>query len=201
MSVRYRGIDNESVSDQWYQLLRDIRYVDNVRFNVNEGHRTMARQWFFWRIYQNGGNIAAFPSPFAPHIRSGRFDHAIDFNNAQGVMDAARRRGVTLTRTVRWPNGTVREEWHLEANAGQLQAYYNKHHFNPPRTLKKGNRGRAVRKLKRRLRKHGMHVPRTILHRSLFTGRIETAVKRFQRRHHLKADGIVGYSTWRALLR
>src|SRR4051812_1490058 len=118
MAVRYSPIDGEQVSTQWAALLHDIRTEDHVSFRVNEGHRTLARQSYFWNLYRSGrGNLAAFPSPNAPHIRNGRFDHAIDFNNAEGVRRAAERRGVTLRRTVRG------EEWHMEANAKELAAY------------------------------------------------------------------------------
>lgn len=194
MSVTYRAIDNERVSKQWFVLLRDIRFEDNVHFNVNEGHRTMARQWYFWRLYKSGkGNLAAFPSPYAPHIRTGRIDHAIDFNNAAGVMWAMRKRGVRCALTV--PG----ESWHVEANASDLQAYWNKHHFDPPHTIKRGSHGKLVRLLKRKLRAHHTPVARSlnIWH---FGARVEEAVKRFQKRKRLKADGIVGYTTWKALL-
>lgn len=124
MAVRYRSFDGEKVSRQWFQLLTDIRRHDHVTFHLNEGHRTLARQTQFWNLFRAGrGPIAAFPSPFAPHIRTGRADHACDFNNAEGVRRAAAKRGVTLTRTVLWPNGSVREEWHLEANRAQLRRY------------------------------------------------------------------------------
>lgn len=118
-------MDNEKVSYQWYALLIDIRKNDKVWFHVNEGRRTKARQLELIRekgIYNSVTNPygAAPYSPQAPHIRTGRFDHAIDFNNAQGVINAAKRRGVTLVRTV------STEEWHVEAVATQLQAYYEK---------------------------------------------------------------------------
>lgn len=126
MGVVYKTIDGEKVSRVWYALLSCLR-KEGVVFHVNEGHRTIARQWYFYRLWKSGrGNLAAFPSPFAPHIRSGRFDHAVDFNGAENVRKAAAKHGVTLTRTVRWPNGTVREEWHLEANARQLLAFYRR---------------------------------------------------------------------------
>ncbi len=59
-------------------------------------------------------------------------------------------------------------------------------------TLSLGNRGRAVRDLQRCLRYLGYNIK--------VDGRfgIETraAVKRYQRRHHLRVDGIVGKHTW-----
>jgi hypothetical protein len=126
-AIRYKTFDNEKVSDAWYALLTDIRTKDKVNFRLNEGHRTMAKQWYFWRKYKRGqGAIAAYPSPHAPHIRTGFRNHACDFRNAEGVRKAAAKRGVTLVRTVRWPNGNVREEWHLEARRNELWTYYRK---------------------------------------------------------------------------
>lgn len=127
-------IDNEEVSELWWPLLKDLREVDHVDFTVNEGRRTMARQneLFAQNMQFVGGRwqpkpghaLTAFPSATAPHIRTGRPDHAIDFRNAQGVIDGAMRRGVTLRRTVLNPDGSVREEWHLEiASVAQVEEY------------------------------------------------------------------------------
>lgn len=137
MTVEYKPIDGEEVSALWYPLLWDIRHIDGVAFNVNEGHRTMARQRELFNqnmqfvggrwVPKPGHPLTAFPSDSAPHIRTGRPDHAIDFNNAEGVRVAAAKRGVKLVRTVRWPDGSVREEWHLEAADVEQLREYNGH--------------------------------------------------------------------------
>jgi murein DD-endopeptidase MepM/ murein hydrolase activator NlpD len=59
------------------------------------------------------------------------------------------------------------------------------------RTLRHGMRGADVRELQARLRKLRYRVRIT----SIFDRRTEGEVKRFQRRHHLAADGIVGPAT------
>jgi hypothetical protein len=123
-SLGFRSRDHEFVSKQWYTLLWDLTYHDHVQFNVNEGHRTMARQQQLvnelglWSPSNPHG--AAKPSPNAPHIKTGHPNHAIDFDNAQGVINAAQHRGVTLARTV------STESWHLEPNPDQLARYYKK---------------------------------------------------------------------------
>lgn len=123
--LEFSSRDHEMASRQWFTLLWDLNHHDHVNFNVNEAHRTMARQQqlvnelgLYDPVHNPHG--AAKPSPNAPHIKEGHPNHAIDFDNAQGVINAAQKRGVTLARTV------STESWHLEPNAQQLAAYYKK---------------------------------------------------------------------------
>lgn len=121
MAVRYVPIDSELVSAEWYSVLKAMRN-DGVSFNVNEGHRTLARQTYFWRLYRSGrGNLAAYPSPWAPHIRTGRIDHAIDFSNDAAVFHWLSRAGLNPRRTVRG------ESWHIEVTAAELRGFHKRH--------------------------------------------------------------------------
>lgn len=125
--LNFSSRDHEMVSSEWFVLLWDITHKDHVVYNVNEGHRTMARQAELVRelgLYDSRTNPhgAAAPSPHAPHIKTGHPDHAIDFDNADGVIHAATKRGVTLMRTV------STESWHLEPNPAQLHAYWKKNY-------------------------------------------------------------------------
>lgn len=119
--VRYLSIDGELVSAEWYSFLSAARR-DGVAFHVNEGHRTWARQVYFYNCYKcqccNGGNLAAVPSNNAPHIRTGRIDHAIDVDGSEALIAYGAAHGVKLTRTVRG------ESWHLEASAEALRAFH-----------------------------------------------------------------------------
>lgn len=191
MAVQYVGIDNEKVSWEWSVLLHDIRFDHHVVFRVNEGHRTWARQLWFW-LHQPP--VAAKPSPNAPHIRTGRFWHAIDFHNAEGVRKAAHDLGVTLVRTVRG------EEWHLEANAAELGAYAERHKADPvirPYYMKpfRPNNKDAVLRLQKLLR--GLHM--TTVVNGKYGKWTRKAVRQFQGKHGMKIDGVVGPATWRAL--
>ena len=129
MGVRYRRLnfssrDHEMVSGEWFVLLWDITHHDHLVYNVNEGHRTMARQAELveekglWSESNPTG--AAKPSKTAPHIRTGHPDHAIDFDNASGVREKARKRGVTINFPL------SREPWHGEADPHELYQYYKK---------------------------------------------------------------------------
>lgn len=129
MPVHYRKLffdsrDHEMVSNQWFVLLYNIHKYGDHRYNINEGHRTMARQAQLvkekglWSPSNPTG--AAAPSPKAPHIRTGRPDHAVDVDNAALLIDQARKRGVTLRRPI------PTEPWHVEADAKELKAYHDK---------------------------------------------------------------------------
>lgn len=126
MSVRYLPIDGEHVSAEWLTVLREMR-KDGVVFNVNEGHRTRARQQELidekglWSPSNPTG--AAPVSGTAPHIRDGRIDHAIDFSNDGAVFAWLSAHGLRPARTV--PLG--REPWHIEVPAAELIAFHRKH--------------------------------------------------------------------------
>jgi GH24 family phage-related lysozyme (muramidase) len=145
MSVIYKRFDGERVSRPWERLLRDLR-ARGTHFHLNEGTETFARQAELvrekgvWSPENPTG--AARPSPFAPHIRTGRFDHACDFDNSAAVEMAARARGVTLRATV--PG----EPWHLEADRAELLAYYRRRR----KEIRVGKRRRAKARIARRLR-------------------------------------------------
>lgn len=189
MSVRYVPIDGERVSEEWHSVLRDMRAA-GVQFNVNEGHRTMARQQYFWDLYRSGrGNLAAYPSATAPHIRTGRIDHAIDFSNDGAVFSWLTGAGLRPVRTVQG------ESWHIEITGARL-AHYHATQGDP--VIRKGCTNIiAVRRLQRLLKSlHYTHVVNGTY--GLWTRR---AVRKFQKRHALPVDGVVGPRTWAAIRR
>lgn len=121
--MKYTVFDGELVSLPWAAVLTAMR-KDGVLFNVNEGHRTLARQtWFYQCMLSkrcNNGNLAAFPSPNAPHIRSGRVDHAVDFSNPEQVMTWLTTHGMHPTRPA--GTGSRWEPWHIEVPASDLRS-------------------------------------------------------------------------------
>jgi peptidoglycan hydrolase-like protein with peptidoglycan-binding domain len=82
----------------------------------------------------------------------------------------------------------------LASTAGRRAAPHAARRFRPPAEpatpLRLGSRGRAVAAVQRALR---IHIS------GRFTRATRRAVIRFQHRHHLKVDGIVGPQTWDAL--
>lgn len=195
MAVKYVRLpsnvsaDRERVSAQWAVVLKDAR--KKIWFDINEGHRTFARQQQLvnqlgvWSYSNQTG--AALPSHTAPHIRTGRIDHAIDADNAAGLVVQLRRMGIRATQPV--PG----EPWHIEAPTSDLVRYYEKHKGLP--TLRRGDRGPAVKRLRKRLRRAGYGVSKT----GGFGKNLTAVVKKFQREQSLKDDGIVGPATWRRL--
>jgi hypothetical protein len=118
MAVRYKNFDGKPVSAAWHRVLTRAR-KKGVRFSVTSGHRTLAEQQRLYDLWRAGkGNLAAFPSNNAPHIRTGRPDHAIDFGpDPQSVQRLlkylnSRALGGRLTVPGEW--------WHVEVKANVL---------------------------------------------------------------------------------
>jgi len=118
-SVRYRRWDaDDRVSEEWHIVLTAARR-DGVAFTVTDGHRTLAEQRDRFAVFQrDGAPRAARPSPTAPHIRTGRPDHALDVNALDGgagrLAAWLRRKGAGATFPV--PG----ESWHLEVPCADL---------------------------------------------------------------------------------
>lgn len=114
----------------------------------------------------------------------------MDWSDAPAVVRAASRRG--WTATVTYP-GNPQEGHHIN--------FRRKPVYSRP-SLKRGMRGRRVKKLTRALHKlfdpdtDNKYLGRT---HNVFDREVEEAVKAFQRDHHQKADGIVGPQTRRQL--
>jgi hypothetical protein len=119
-SINYRRWDaDDRVSAEWHAVLTAARR-DGVAFVVTDGHRTLAEQADRFAVFQRDGHpVAARPSPMAPHIRTGRPDHAIDVNALDGgagrLAAWLRRHGAGATFPV--PG----EAWHIEVPRTDLE--------------------------------------------------------------------------------
>lgn len=118
MAIRYKNFDGKPVSVAWHRVLTRAR-KKGIKFSVTSGHRTFAEQARLRRLFEQGrGPLAAIPSRNAPHIRSGRPDHAIDFGpDPESVRRLlrflnSRALGGRLTVPGEW--------WHVEVQAGRL---------------------------------------------------------------------------------
>ncbi len=116
------SFDGHHVSDDWFKVLTAARRA-GVSFRLNSGRRTLAEQQRLYDLWQAGvGNLAAVPSPTAPHIRVGREDHALDVDvefgtGVAGLRSWLRGHGLATSLTV------AGEPWHVEADsAAELHA-------------------------------------------------------------------------------
>lgn len=155
MAVTYKQLyfksrDNEMVSKQWFVLLYRIHRRGRV-FNVNEGHRTKARQAELvrekglWSPSNPTG--AAAVSDDAPHILTGRPYHAIDCDNAIGVVEEAQELGVKMVRPL------AQEPWHIEVNAADLARFYRRNRVRVFRQIRVNKIKDKIRPLAKELKR------------------------------------------------
>lgn len=183
-SVTYYRFDGQSVSAPWFAFLTFARAA-GVRFVLDSGHRTEPEQW---GLYNNQPPLAAYPSPTAPHIRTGRWDHAVDIDASDGGAERVRRfaakHGVTLAYAV------AGEPWHLET-----QTDFRGRFTMAASVLQHGSRGKAVLFYGRRLRTVGwLSTPNLF-----FTSGAVSATKGFQKVAGLPQSGKADDKTQAAL--
>lgn len=167
--------------------------------DLNEGRRTMAEQWHFWR---NQPPLAAFPSPNAPHIWKGRNNHAIDANSFNGA--AKRLANFYESLGVNVVFNVPGENWHFQPTSGaQLKRAANKiRRQRDAAVLEQGEKHKKVRFLKHQLHfikdkaghsyyRQGKRRP-TEGYDDHFNVVLEVSVRNFQRDHGLRPDGKVG---------
>lgn len=188
MAVRYLKIDSTIVSAQHYAWMSACR-SDGVSFRINSGKRYMTQQWW---LYRNQPPLAAFPSPRAPHIRTGNPNHDNDIDmyygdGVQAVLRWLRRRGASPSLCVRG------EGWHVCLPSNDLAMLYRKFKV---KVLHVGSRGEDVQRLHvllRGVKRWKGHAPYK------FSYRTKRAVKGYQRSQGIRADGIYGPATRRHL--
>lgn len=175
--------------------------------DLNEGRRTMGEQWAFFR---NQPPLAAFPQPNAPHIWAGRPDHALDVNSfngaAQRLANFYRSLGIPVEFNV--PG----ENWHMKvmSAAKLISAAQKILRERDHQTSTKGETENRVKFFKHQL--HIIHDPQTKKayfragrtkpqegYSAFFNEDLENAVKAFQHDHKLKADGVIGPRTDKAI--
>ena len=175
--------------------------------DLNEGRRTMAEQWHFWR---NQPPLAAFPNPNAPHIWANRPNHAIDANSFNGAARQLANFYESLGIDVVF--NVPGESWHFQpTSAGQLkEGAYRILRKRDAEVSKKGETEKRISFFKHQL--HFLKDPdsRKVYYRpgepkpsegwtDHFNEELESAVAAFQRDHNLKPDGIIGPATNKAI--
>lgn len=203
-----RSFDGHHVSDAWFEVLTAARRA-GVAFRLNSGRRTFAEQQRLHDLWRAGnGALAAVPSHTAPHIRTGRDDHALDVDmhvggGVEGLRAWLRGHGLPTSLTV--PG----EGWHVEADSAAELRAASARLAQPPtllgrlraRPLRPGGRGRPVRAVQVYLRRAGLWKGRPAKLIGTYGPALERAVRTFQERVGLAADGVVGPKTFAALRR
>ncbi len=175
--------------------------------DLNENQRTMAEQSAF---YRNQPPLAAFPSPFAPHIKKGFSNQAVDCNSLNGAVQRLAKFYQSLGISVSF--NVPGEAWHMDIlSHNEVMAAAKKiRQERDKAVLKRGEKEMAVKHLKFQL--HHILDPQTKAayfqpgqnrpsqgYPTEFGAELETAVKRFQKDHKLEADGVVGSQTNRKI--
>jgi len=157
-------------------------------------------------------------NPGSDHNTANTTAYALDFATFNGAPLAhaiARHYGITNYRTgnynfyyVRMGGATFRVQilWavsghfnHVHLGVRLVSGKFTGVKKKYPRTLRPGTAGPAVKRLKRRLTHH--HYAGFSKASNQYGSDAVKAVKRFQREHNLKADGVVGPNTWAKLFR
>jgi hypothetical protein len=155
--------------------------------SARTAYRPIADQQYFWGLYVSGrGNLAARP---------GTSNHgwglAIDLATPQmrAIVDKI---GAKYGWAKRWSDAPS-EWWHIKWRSG----VWKKPAASKYPTIRKGSkRLEAIKRLQRLLRHKGFKSVAVTGHYNLLTRR---AVRRFQKKHHLHIDGVVGPTTWKKL--
>jgi hypothetical protein len=196
-------LDTRLAGDHYVICSEAIRQGIIEPDDLNEGRRTMAEQWHFFR---NQPPLAARPWVNAPHIWAGRNNHAIDSNSYNG---AARRLanfyeslGIDVAFNV--PG----EDWHFQPLDGrQLRRAADKiRHQRDNQFSKRGEREKRVKFFKHQLHtiqdpqtKHAYYRPGQPKPKdgydTFFNDDLYSAVKAFQKDHKLTSDGVIGPKT------
>lgn len=198
--TRYRG---KRVSKPHAAMFRAYERKFGVPVQLNQGARTLAEQTGFYVHYLRFGHpVAAKPLLGAPHIKFRRDEHANDINSGSGKGEAGhvaafyKSHGVPVVFNVR------NEPWHMDTLSGPKLRAAAKKLAGPP-VLRRGARGNNVVRLKKLLYRKGVRnfsgKASSNRYWPVFNQYTKAAVARFQKSHGLKADGVVGAATWKAL--
>ncbi|CAA9324016.1 MAG: hypothetical protein AVDCRST_MAG68-2129 [uncultured Gemmatimonadetes bacterium] len=155
--------------------------------SARTAYRPLADQQYFWNLYRSGrGNLAARP---------GTSNHgwglAVDLANPGVMRPIIDRIGAKYGWQKHWSDAPS-EPWHLKWRPGRYPAVQAAT-FRPLRYRSQGPR---VRWVQRRLRAKGFLSVRAS---GWYGESTRSAVTRFQRKHGLTPDGVIGRATWRRL--
>jgi len=198
----YRNPSAAGPAAGWNAMAAHIAKVEGVRIAVtgpDSAYRNIARQWYYWNLYQSGqGNLAAYP---------GTSNHGMGIN--VDVPTAVRalidKYGAPFGWSKSWSDAPG-EWWHITYQTGHYSGpdpgpgYSGPGSINHYPTLKRGRHGPAVKRAQKHLNRWNLGMTRPARDGD-FGKTTAKAVREFQHVHHMKADGVIGKKTWAALRR
>ena len=187
----------------WNAFANMMKKQHGFDVGVNDSYRPLGKpgdakrgvwsQWAAWEKYQNGtGNLAARPG-----TSNHGLGRALDLPPA--TVEAVRKYG-DLFGWNHAHSDAPSESWHhlylpSQAHPNVINRWAPKV-VDP--VIKQGDKGPSTKTLKTLLKKHG-YWPALYPVVQGFGGRTTDQVKKFQKAYGIKADGIVGSGTWKAL--
>lgn len=167
----------------------EARYGVTLRVpSARTAYRPISDQWYFWNLYQSGqGNLAAYPGT-SNHGWGVGIDLATP--RMRQIVDAI---GEKYGFAKKWSDAPS-EWWHIKYRPGVWNGEYR---YPVYTTIKKGSTNRdEIRKLQRLLRAVGY---KSVVVSGRYDILSRRAVRKFQAKHKLGVDGVVGARTWKWL--
>ena len=175
----------------WNAMHADIKKKTGIDIRPSgsrSSYRTLYWQKYFWNEYQAGrGNLAAVP---------GTSNHgwglAVDVATPD-MANAINKYGAPYGYQKKWSDG-VGEWWHFKFREG----VYKPKPVDMTPTIVKGSKGQAVKRLQARLRAIG-YLPKAWRLTNNYSYWVRRAVRKFQKDHKRKSNGVVNQDTWDAI--
>lgn len=197
------GYLRSDAAKAWNAFAKSVRARYGIKVQVTDSYRPLGKpgdlargkwsQWAAWERYQRGGNLAARP---------GTSNHGlgISVDTPAGTQDAINAYGRPFGFHHSWSDAPS-EPWHFTFNPSKAsqRAIARWSQIYPGQTARYKDTGPGIVSLRKHLRRHGYWPTKYGLNNKRFSRALRWWLKRFQRAKGLKADGIAGPQTWRAL--
>jgi hypothetical protein len=175
----------------WNAMHKEIKTktgIDIRPTGPRSSYRTLYWQKYFWNEYKAGrGNLAA-----APGTSNHGWGLAVDVATP-AMANAINKYGAPYGYQKKWSDAS-NEWWHFKFREG----VYKPKPVDMTPTIVKGSKGQAVKRLQARLRAIG-YLPKSWRLTSNYSYWVRRAVRKFQKDHKRKSNGIVNQDTWDAI--
>lgn len=198
----YRNPSATGPAAAWNEMAAYIYEQTGTRIQVtgpDSAYRSIARQWYYWNLYQSGrGNLAAYPG-------TSNHGYGINVDVPMYVRTLIDKYGAQFGWSKSWSDAPS-EWWHITYQTGHYSGkdpgpgYSGAGSADRYPTLHRGSKGEAVKRAQKHLARWNLGITRPKVDGD-FGKTTAKAVREFQHTHHLKVDGKVGPKTWKALRR